>query len=141
MAKADSAQEESSFQYVIPNIPQQSLYPSLATMNSSLNTALSPSIPLSRRVINDIQEYQRIALNSTVEGTIRLTNISPTFDLNDEEVITPGQNLQGGIVQADTQEDTLQPESLQTEDTSSKKAHTKEDQTIKTHTKLYTQNW
>ena len=42
---ADSAQEESSFQHVIPNIPQQSLYPSLAAMNSSLNTAVSPSIP------------------------------------------------------------------------------------------------
>ena len=33
-------QDESSFQQVIPNIPQQSLYPSLVAMGSSPNTAL-----------------------------------------------------------------------------------------------------
>ena len=41
----EATQDESSFQQVIPNIPQQSLYPSLAAMGSSPNTALSPSIP------------------------------------------------------------------------------------------------
>ena len=97
----DSAQEE-SFQNVLPSISQQSLYPSLAAMISSLNTAVSPSIPLSRRVINDIEKYQRTALNSTVQGTIRLTNTSPIFDLDDEEVITLSQNLQGEIAQVNT---------------------------------------
>ena len=55
----DAAQEESSFQPVIPNISQQSLYPSLAAMGTSINTAILPSIPLSRRVINDTEEHQK----------------------------------------------------------------------------------
>ena len=44
----DSAQDESTFQQVIPNILQQSIYPSLAAMETSLNTSVSPSIPFSR---------------------------------------------------------------------------------------------
>ena len=39
----EATQDESSFQQVIPNIPQQSLYPSLAAMGSSPNAASSPS--------------------------------------------------------------------------------------------------
>ena len=42
----EAAQDESSFQQVIPNISQQSLYPSLAAMGTSINTAISPPIPL-----------------------------------------------------------------------------------------------
>ena len=55
------------------------------------NTAVSPAIPFSRRVINNIEEQQRKTLEDTVEGTIKLTNTSPTFDLDeqDEEVIIP----------------------------------------------------
>ena len=60
----EAAQEELSFWQVIPNILQQSLYPSLAAMGSSRNKALSPSIPLTRRVINKIEEHQRTVLNS-----------------------------------------------------------------------------
>ena len=70
----DSASDESPFQQVIPGIPQQSLYPSLAALGTSVNTAVSPPIPFSRRVINDIEEQQRKALEDTVEGNIRLTN-------------------------------------------------------------------
>ena len=70
-------QDESSFPQVIPNISQQSLYPSLVAMGTSINTAISPPIPLSRRVINDIEEHQRRVLNSYVEGTNRGTNTSP----------------------------------------------------------------
>ena len=46
-------------------------------MGSSPNTALSTSIPLSRRVINDIEEHQRTVLNSYAEGMDRGMNISP----------------------------------------------------------------
>ena len=67
----EAAQDEWSFQQVIPNIPQQSLYPSLAAMGSSPNTAILPSIPLSRRVISDIEEHQRQVLDSYVEGMDR----------------------------------------------------------------------
>ena len=81
----DSAQEESPFQQVIPNILEQSLYPSLAALGTSLNTAASPPIPFSRRVINDIEEQQRKALKDTMEGTIRSTNTSPTFDLDEQD--------------------------------------------------------
>ena len=44
----DSAQDDSPFQHMIPSIPQQSLYPSLAALGTSLNTAVSPQIPFSR---------------------------------------------------------------------------------------------
>ena len=70
-------QDESSFQQVIPNISQQSLYPSLVAIGTSINPAISPSIPLSRRVINDTEEHQRRVLKSYVEGTNRGTNTSP----------------------------------------------------------------
>ena len=87
---------------------------------------VSPPIPFSRRVINDIGEQQRQALEDTVEGNVRWTNTSPTFDLGeqDEEVIDPDIKLQARITQADTQEETLQLESLETEDTSIKQVYT-----------------
>ena len=59
---AEATQDKSSFHQVIPNIPQQLLYPSIAAMGSSPNTALSPSIPLTRRVINEIEEHQSQSL-------------------------------------------------------------------------------
>ena len=100
----DSAPDESPFQQVIPSKLQQSLYPSLAALRTSLNTAVSPPIPFPRRVINDIEEQQRKALKDTVEGTIRSINTSPTSDLEeqDEEVIIPNIKPQAGITQADT---------------------------------------
>ena len=66
----DSAPDESSFQQVIPCILQQSLYPSLAALETTVNMAVSPPILFSRRVINDIEEQQRKALKDTAEGTI-----------------------------------------------------------------------
>ena len=51
-----SAPDESPFQQVIPSILQQPLYPTLAALGTSVNTAVSPPIPFSRRVINDIEE-------------------------------------------------------------------------------------
>ena len=51
----DSAQDKSPFQQVIPNIPQESLYPSLVALGTSLDTSVSPPIPFSRRVINEKQ--------------------------------------------------------------------------------------
>ena len=65
---ADSAPDESPFQQVIPGILQQLLYPSLAALGTSTNTAVTPPIPFSRRVINGIEEKQRKALEDTVEG-------------------------------------------------------------------------
>ena len=122
----DGAQNESPFQQVIPNIPQQSLYPSLAALGTGLNTSVSPPIPFSRRVINDIEEQERKALADMVEGTVRWTNTSPTSDLGeqDEEVTGPNIKLQAGITQADTQEETLQLESFETEDTGIKQVYT-----------------
>ena len=100
----DSVQDESPFQQVIPNIPQQSLYPSLAALGTSLNTSVPPPIPFFRRVINDTEEQERKALEDMVEGTVRWTNTSPTSDLEeqDEEVIGPKIKLQARIPQADT---------------------------------------
>ena len=55
----DRTPDESPFQQVITSIPEQSLYPSLATMGTSINTALSTSIPFTRKVIKDIEEQQK----------------------------------------------------------------------------------
>ena len=91
---------------------------------------MSPPIPFSRRVINDIEEKQRKALKDTVVGTIRLTNISPTSRVKEqaEEAIVPGVTSQAGTTQVDTQEATLQLESSEIEDTGVKKVNTLEDQ-------------
>ena len=115
----DSAPDESPFQQVIPSIPQQSLYPSLAAMGTSVNTVVSPSIPFARKVINDIKKQQRKTLKDTVEGNNRLTNTSPIPDEEgkEEEVIIPSSNLQAGTTQADFQEESLQLESSKIEDT------------------------
>ena len=126
----DSAPDESPFQQMIPSILQQLLYPSLAALETSVNTAVSPPIPFSRRLVNDIEEQQRKALKDTVEGTIRLTNTLPTSEVEEqeEEVIIPNVNPHAGTTQADIQEKTLQPESSEIEDTSVKQVNTQEDQ-------------
>ena len=63
-----------------------------------------------------------------MEVTIRLTNTSPTSEVEEqeEEAIVPGINPQAGTTQADTQEETLQLESSEIEDTSVKKVDTQE---------------
>ena len=126
----DSAPDESPFQQVIPSIPQQSLYPSLAALETSVNMIVSPSIPFYRRVINDIEEQQRKAFEDTVEGTIRSTNTLPTSEVVEqkEKVITLSVNPQAGATQADTQEEAVQLESSEIEDTEVKKVNTQEDQ-------------
>ena len=128
----DSAPDESPFQQVIPSMLQQSLYPSLAAMGTSINTVVSPSIPFTKKVIIDIGEQQRKTLEDTVEGIIRSTNISPIpkEEGKQEEVITPGSNLQAPTSQADTQEETLQPESSKIEDTDTKQVYMSEDQNV-----------
>ena len=100
----DSAPDESPFQQVIPSIWQQSLYPSLASLGTSVSTVVSSPIPFSRRVINDIEQQQRKVLEDTVEGNIRLTNTSPISDAEeqDEEVIIPSLNPQAATTQVDT---------------------------------------
>ena len=126
----DSVPDESPFQQVIPSIPQQSLYPSLAALGTSVNMAVSPPIPFSRRVLNDIEEQQRKTLKDTVEGTIRSTNTLPTSEVEEQEekVIIPSVNPQARTTQADTQEETLQLESSEIEDTGIKKVDIQEDQ-------------
>ena len=126
----DSAPDESRFQEVIPSILQQPLYPLLPALGTSVNMAVSSSIPFSRRVINDIEEQQRKAVKDTVEGSIRSTNTSPISEVEEqnEEVIIPSVNPQAGITQADTQEEILQLESSEIEDTGIKKVDIPEDQ-------------
>ena len=128
----DSDPDKSSFQQVIPSILQQSLYPSFAAMRTSINTVISPSIPFARKVINDIEEQKRKALKNTVEGIIRSTNTSPIPEEEgkEEEVITPSFNLQAHTTLADTQEETLQPESSKIEDIGTKHVYALEDQNV-----------
>ena len=54
-------------------------------MGTSLNTAISPSIPLPRRVINDTEEYEKRVLDTYVEGTNRGTNTSPVQSLDEQQ--------------------------------------------------------
>ena len=78
-------------------------------MGTSINTSVSPSIPFSRWVINDIEKYQRRVLDDSVEGATRSTNTSLTPDLEEqlEEATTPNTGLQAGNIPAETQEETL----------------------------------
>ena len=115
----EATQDESSFQQVIPNILQQSQYPSLAAMGSSSNTDLSPSIPLARRVINEIEEHQRTVLNSYIEGMNRMTNTSPVVS-SDEHQVEIKNTLTGPQLidaNAKVQDNKLQLESPEKEDT------------------------
>ena len=109
---------------MIPNIAQQSLYPSLVAKGTSINTAISHPIPLSRRVINDKEKHQRRVLDSYVEGMNRGMNTSPvqTLDEQEEEITNMTTGQKATITLAKTPEETLQPESSETEDTGMKQA-------------------
>ena len=99
-------------------------------MGTSINTAISPPIPLSRRVINDIEEHQRRVVNSYAEGMNRGMNTYPvqTLDEQEEEITTTTTRQKAAITQAETQEETLQLESLENEDTGAKQANPTQDQ-------------
>ena len=120
----EAAQDKLSFQQVIPNIPQQLLYPSLVARGSSPNTALSPSIPLARRLINDIEEEQRTVLDSYAEGMDRGMNTSPVLSLDEQqvEIKTTSTGGQPVVTYTELQDNTLQLESTETEDTGIKQA-------------------
>ena len=72
-----------------------------------------------------MEEHQRRVLKSYVEGTNRGTNTSPvqTLDEQEEEVKTMNTGQKAGITPAETQEETLQLESLEIEDTGIKQAN------------------
>ena len=109
---------------MIQNIPQQLLYPSLATMRSSPNTAISPSKPLSRRVINNTKEHQRQVLDSYAEGMDAGMNTSPVQSLDEQQdkTKTTSKGQKPVVTQAELRENTLQLESPETEDTGMKQA-------------------
>ena len=91
-------------------------------MGSSPNTALSPSIPLARRVINEMEEHQRTVLDSYTEVMDREMNTLPVLSLGKQQVktkntLTGPQPLDAN---AEVQDNTLQPESPEKEDTSIK---------------------
>ena len=95
----------------------------------SINTFISPSIPFSRRVINDIEEHQRRVHSDSVEGTNRGTNNSPVqnSDAQEEEVIISNTGQKAGITPSEMQEETLQLESLETDHTSIKQVNPMQD--------------
>ena len=97
-------------------------------MGTSINTTISPSILLSRRVINDIEEHQRRVLDSYVEGANRGTSPVLNPGEQEEEILIPNTGPQVGITPAETQEETLQPESLEIEDTGIKQVSPMQDQ-------------
>ena len=78
-------------------------------MGTSINTAILPPIPLSRRVINDIEEHQRRVLDSYVEGMNRGMNTSPvqTSDELEEEITTTTTGQKATITQAETEDTSL----------------------------------
>ena len=128
----ETTQNENSFQQVILNISQQSLYLSLVAMGTLTNTSISPSIPFFRRVINDTEEHQRRVLNKYIDSITRGTYTSPLPDSLEQEqkVVTPIVNLQVRTPQLDMQEETLQLESLELEDTGIKQAHIANDKNL-----------
>ena len=88
-------------------------------MGSSPNTALSPSIPLTRRVINEIEEHQRTVLGSYAEGMDKETSTSPILssDEQQDKIKTTSTGQQPVDTHAELQDNTLQPESPEMEDT------------------------
>ena len=102
-------------------------------MGTSMNTSISPSIPFSRRVINEIGEHQRRVLDDSVEGVNRGTNTSPVQnrDEQEEEIMILNTGPQAGITPAETQEETLQLESLEIQVTSVKQVNSMQDQDFK----------
>ena len=90
-------------------------------MGSSPNTALSPSIPLARRAI---EEHQRTILDSYVDSMDRGTNTSPVLSLDEQqvEITTTSTGQQPVVTQAELQDNTLQPESPEIEDTGREQA-------------------
>ena len=95
------------------------LYLSLAAIGSSPNAALSPSIPLARRVINKIQEHQRTVLDSYAEGMDREMNTSPVLSSDEQQVKikTTSTGQEPVDTHAELQDNTLQLESPEMEDT------------------------
>ena len=102
-------------------------------MGTSINTSISPSIPFSRRVINDIEEHQTRVLYNYGEGANRGTNTSPVPNPGEqeEEITIPNTGPQARITPAETQEETLQLESLEIEDTSIKQVSPMQNQDSK----------
>ena len=88
-------------------------------MGSSPKTALSPSIPLSRRVINEIEEHQRTVLDSYAEGMDREMNVSPVLSLDEQQVKikTTSMGQQPVETHIELQDNTMQLESPEMEDT------------------------
>ena len=98
---------------------------SLISSNGNFTySTILPSLPLSRRVINDIEEHQRQVLDSYVEGMDRGMNTSPvqSSDEQQDETRTTSKGQKPVVRQADPQEETLQPEFPETEDTGMKEA-------------------
>ena len=91
-------------------------------MGSSPNTALSPSIPFTRRVINETEEHQRTVLDTYAEGMDRETNTSPVLSLDEQQVKikTTSMGQQPVDPHAELQDNTVQLESPEMEDTSIK---------------------
>ena len=88
-------------------------------MGSSSNTALSPSIPLTRRVINKIEEHQRTVLDSYAECMDREMNTSPVLSSEEQqvEIMTTSTGPQPVDTHIELQDNTLQLESPEMEDT------------------------
>ena len=88
-------------------------------MGSSPNTALSPFIPLTRRVINEIEEHQRTILDSYIEGMNRETNTSPVLSVDEQQVKTKNTLIEPQPLDAnaEVQDNTLQLEPPEKEDT------------------------
>ena len=125
---------------MIPNIPQQLLHLSSVAMGSSPNTALSSSIPLTRRVINNTEEHQRTVLDSYVDGMDRGMNTSPVLSSDEQqfEMKTTSTGHQHVVTQAELQDNTLQLESPEIKDTGVEQADPTNVQTqdVKENTKL-----
>ena len=78
-------------------------------MGLSPNTALSPSIPLVRRAINNIEEHQRTVLDNYAKGMDRGMNTSPVLSLEEQqvEIKTASTGQQPVVTHAESQDNTL----------------------------------
>ena len=126
----EDAQDELPNRQLIPNVSPQQLYPSLVAMSSGMHLETSSLISFTRKVINDVEEYQRSTLETSVAGVHRSSKTSPTQDSQNNDANIPTLNTPDIHTQVDTQDETLLLESLPTEDSGKLKIGMQGDETV-----------
>ena len=98
-AHVQSSPHEDSYQEIIPDIPQGSLYPTLSSLSSGPEAPATNEHSLHNRVTNGLDQYLqdakqlRASEDNYFDGTIRSTNTSPILKVEEQVDQTSQNNL------------------------------------------------